>query len=149
MSFRSGPPNRTIVMSVRTGGKQDVTATHIRWQETAGVPEVPSPLAWQGRAYLIRSGGILVCRNLETGKLIYDERTGSPGGYFASPILVDGRIYIASDRGTVTVLKAGDSFEVLARNELGEPIHASPAASDNTLYFRSSRHLWAFAEKGR
>jgi hypothetical protein len=148
-SARAGPSGRTVVMSVRTGGKQDVTASQIRWQETAGVPEVPSPLVWQGRVYLIRSGGILVCRDLETGKLIYEERTGSPGGYFASPILVDGRIYLASDRGTVTVVKAGDSFQVLARNELREPVLASPAVSGNTLYVRSSRSLWAFAEKSQ
>jgi outer membrane protein assembly factor BamB len=147
--FRAGPGNRTVVMAVRTGGKQDVSATQIRWQETAGVPEVPSPLVWQNRVYLIRSGGILVCRDLETGKLIYEERTGSAGGYFASPILLDGRIYIASDRGTVTVVQAGDSFQVLARNELGEPILASPAVSDNTFYLRSARHLWAFAGKSQ
>jgi outer membrane protein assembly factor BamB len=147
--YRASPINKTVVMSARTGGKQDVTMSQIQWKETKGVPEVPSPLAWQGRLYLIRNGGLLVCRDLETGKLIYEERFNSPGGYFASPLLADGAIYIASDRGTVTVVKAGDSFEVLARNELGEPIMASPAISDNTLYIRSSGHLWAFGEKSK
>jgi outer membrane protein assembly factor BamB len=145
--FRSGPFNRTVVMSVRTGGKQDATDSQVVWKETKGVPEVPSPLAWHGRLYLIRNGGILVCRDLETGKLIYEERIDAPGGYFASPLLADGRIYIASDRGTVTVIKAGDSLDVIARNELGEPIIASPAISDNALYIRSSGQLWAFGEK--
>jgi outer membrane protein assembly factor BamB len=102
---------------------------------------------WHSRLFLIRNGGILVCRDLQSGKQIYEERIDSPGGYFASPILVDGRIYIASDRGTVTVIKAGDSLEVLARNELGDPIVASPAISDNALYIRSSGQLWAFGEK--
>jgi outer membrane protein assembly factor BamB len=145
--FRTGPMNRTVVMTVRKGGKQDVTESQIVWQETKGVPEVPSPLVWHDRLYLIRSGGILVCRDVQTGKLVYEERIDSPGGYFASPLLVDGRIYVASDRGTVTVIKAGDSFEVLARNGLGEPIIASPAIADNVLYFRSSQHLWAFVDK--
>jgi len=146
-AFRTGPINRTTVMSVRTGGKQDATGSQILWQETRGVPEVPSPLVWHSRLFLIRNGGILVCRDLQSGKQIYEERIDSPGGYFASPILVDGRIYIASDRGTVTVIKAGDSLEVLARNELGDPIVASPAISDNALYIRSSGQLWAFGEK--
>jgi outer membrane protein assembly factor BamB len=145
--FRTGAFNKTVVMSVRTGGRQDVTKSQVLWQETKGVPEIPSPLVWQNRLYLIRSGGILVCRDLENGKLIYEERIDSPGGYFASPILVDGRIYLASDRGTVTVVKTGDAFEVLAHNELGEPIIASPAISDDVLYIRSAGQLWAFGEK--
>jgi len=54
---------------------------------------------------------------------------------------------VASDRGTVTVIKAADAFEVVARNELGDPIFASPAVADNTLYVRSSKQLWAFKDK--
>ncbi len=133
-----------MVVSVRTGGNQDVTRSHVAWKETKGVPEVPSPLVYQGRVYLIRSGGILTSRDLETGKLIYEKKTDSRGGYFASPVAADGRIYLASDRGTVTVVKSGDTFEVLARNDLDDPIMASPALAENTLYVRSARQLWAF-----
>jgi hypothetical protein len=146
--FRNGEMNRTIVLSVRTGGIKAVPPPQVLWKETQGVPEVPSPLVWQGRVYLIRSGGVLACRDLETGKLIYEKRTESRGGYFASPVLADGRIFLASDRGTVTVVKAGDSFEVLARNEFDEPIFASPAVVENTLYIRSSKHLWALGRRG-
>jgi outer membrane protein assembly factor BamB len=144
--FATGPINQTVVVSVRTGGKEDVTQSQVLWKETKGVQEVPSPLVWQGRLYLIRSGGILVCREVDTGKLIYENRIDSPGGYYSSPVMADGRIYFASDRGTVTVVKAGDVFEVLARNELEDPIIASPAIVGNTLYLRSSKGLWAFRE---
>lgn len=144
LGFRNGPMNRTVVLAVRTGGKENVTESQVLWKETRGVPEVPSPLVWHNRLYLVRSGGLLVCRDLESGKLIYEERIEAPGGYFASPVLADGRLYLASDRGTVTVVKAGDALVVLARNELGDPIFASPAIADNRLYIRSSKRLWAF-----
>ena len=97
--FRLSDMNRTIVLSVQTGGTQDVTKSRVLWKETKGVPEVPSPLIWQGRVYLIRSGGLLVCRDLEKGALIYENRIGFPGGYFASPTLAGGCLYLASDRG--------------------------------------------------
>ena len=97
--------------------------------------------------YLIRSGGNLACRDLETGKLIYERQTESRGGYFASPVAADGRIYLASDRGTVTVIKAGDAFEVLGRNELKERIMASPAVVDDAIYIRSAKQLWAFGQR--
>ena len=145
--FRSGKYNQTSVLAVRIGGKLDVTAARVLWRETQGVPEIPSPLVWQNRLYLIRSGGLLSCRDLGTGSLLYDNRIDATGGYFASPVLADGRIYLASDRGTITVVKAGDAFEILAHNELAEPVFASPAIAENSIYFRSAKTLWAFGRK--
>jgi outer membrane protein assembly factor BamB len=143
--FIEDEANQPGLVSVRTGGSGDVTKSHLTWKESKGVPEVPSPLVYQGRVYLIRSGGILSCRDLETGKLIYEKATDSRGGYFASPVAADGRIYIASDRGRITVIRSGDAFEVLARNDLDDRIMASPAIAENALYIRSAKSIWAFA----
>jgi outer membrane protein assembly factor BamB len=145
-SFASGAEARAVVVCARTGGKKDVTGSSVMWRETKGVPEVPSPLVWQNRLYLIRSGSVLACRDLETGKLIYEERIGSPSGYYSSPVAANGFLYFASDRGTITVVKAGDSIEVLAQNKLGTPIFASPAIVGNALYVRTASQLWAFGE---
>lgn len=147
-SFGTGKGNQTVVLSVRTGGKEDVSASKVLWKEFKSVPEVPSPILLQGRVYFVRSGGLLACRDLESGKLAYEGRLNAPGGYYASPVAAHGHLYLASDKGTVTVVKAGDALEVLARNELGEPVFASPAIVDDTLYVRSSAHLWAFGGKG-
>jgi outer membrane protein assembly factor BamB len=146
VGFGMGQWNQTLALCVRTGGKEEVNKSQIVWKETKGVPEVPSPLVLGERLYLIRSGGLLVCRDLATGNLIYEERINPAGGYFASPVAAGGRIYLASDAGLVTVAKAGDTFEVLAQNKLGEPIIASPAIVDGTLYVRSASKLWAFAD---
>jgi outer membrane protein assembly factor BamB len=144
--FRTSPWNRTVVIAARIGGKEVSKDSRVLWKETKGVPEVPSALVWRDRVYLIRSGGILACRALQTGKLIYDERIDAVGGYFASPVLADERIYVASDRGVITVVKAGDTPEVLCHNNVGEPVLASPAIAANTLYIRSTKQLWAFAQ---
>jgi outer membrane protein assembly factor BamB len=146
-SFGSSEMNRPAVLLVRTGGTEDVSKSHVVWKENKGVPEVPSPLAWKDRVYMIRSGGLLVCRDLESGKQVYEERVDAPGAYFASPIAADGRIYVASDQGEVTVIKAGDSMQVLAHNKLGESILASPAVAANTLFIRTVKGIWAFKEK--
>ena len=76
--FQLSDINRTIVMAVRTGGRGDITKSQVLWKETKGVPEVPSPLVWQNRVYMIRSGSLFVCRDLDTGKLVYEERSGRP-----------------------------------------------------------------------
>jgi outer membrane protein assembly factor BamB len=74
------------------------------------------------------------------------QRLGAPGHYVASPVAADGRIYAASEPGGVVVFRAGDTLEVLARNDLGESITATPAIADNKLYVRTSRNLWAFGD---
>ena len=85
-------------------------------------------------------------REIATGEQIYEERIDAPGGYFASPLLADGRVYLGSDRGTVTVVQPGDALQVLARNELGDPIIASPAVANNRFYIGSSKRLRAFGQ---
>jgi outer membrane protein assembly factor BamB len=81
--------------------------------------------------------------SLADGKMI-SGRVGEAGGYYASPVAGGGRIYVASDHGTVTVLEAGDQLKVLARNELPDAILATPAIVDGTLYVRTTKQLWAF-----
>ena len=144
-NFLKGPMNRPVMVAVRPGGKGDVTDTHVIWKESKRLPEIPSPVVYQGRVYNIRSGGILNCRDAETGKVIYDKRIGAPGGYFSSPIAANGHLYVANDRGEITVIKTGDEFQVVSKSELGEPVAASPAIVDDTLIFRSASNLWAFA----
>ena len=66
------------------------------------------------------------------------------GGVFsASPVAVDGKVYLTSEGGEVVVLSAARKPEVLARNRLGERCLASPAVSNGRLYFRSDLHLFA------
>jgi outer membrane protein assembly factor BamB len=84
----------------------------------------------------------------DSGKVVLDrQRLGTLGQYVASPVAADGRIYAASETGTIVVFRAGDTLEVLARNDLGESITATPAIADHKLYVRTAKHLWAFGSK--
>jgi outer membrane protein assembly factor BamB len=124
---------------------QGDTAT-VLWRENSSIPEVPSPLLYQGRLFLVRNGAIVTCLDATSGKVVYRARAGSPGAYYASPVAADGRIYLASSEGAVTVISADkDVLEVIARNELGEDIVATPAIAGNTIYVRTLRTLYAFA----
>jgi outer membrane protein assembly factor BamB len=74
-------------------------------------------------------------------------RIGAGGPYFASPVAANGRLIIASGDGMVSVLTAGDHLDVLARNDLGEAIRASPALINGVLYIRTPSGLSAFGQK--
>lgn len=131
------------LLAIKPSGEGDVTAKVV-WRENTAIPEVPSPLLYQGRVYLVRNGGIVTCLNAQSGKVLYRARLGVGGPYYSSPIAVNGRIYVASGDGTVVVFSGGDELNVLARNDLGEEIFATPAVTGRSLYIRTARHLYTF-----
>jgi outer membrane protein assembly factor BamB len=145
-AFNESDLNKTNVMAVRTGGEGDVTNSHIAWQETRGVPEVPSPLSYRDQVWMIKTGGVLTCLAAADGKVVFQGRVGRAGGYYASPVASGGRIYVASDYGVITVLEAGDELKVLAHNELPDAVLATPAIVDGTLFVRTTRQLFAFRD---
>ena len=129
-------------------GNGDLTGTHVAWKQTKGVAGIASPLFYQGRVYAVQDGGRLTCWNAKTGQALYEqERLGAEGEYYASPIAANGHLYLTSARGTVTTVRAGDSLEVKARNDLGESVMSTPAIAENKLYVRGAKHLWAFGRK--
>jgi outer membrane protein assembly factor BamB len=128
--------------------RPDGATAKILWRTDTSIPEVPSPLLYKDRLFLVRNGGVVSCLDAATGKLIYRARTGATGPYFASPVEAGGRLYLVSGDGVVTVIAADkDRFEVLAKNELGEDVYSSPAIAGNAIYVRTARSLLAFGER--
>jgi outer membrane protein assembly factor BamB len=139
------------LLALRPGGdsaKPDGNSVKIVWRESTSIPEVPSPVLYQGRLYLIRNGGVATCLDAATGKVIYRARVGAPGAYYASPVIAGGRVYLASSEGVVTVLATGtDQLKVLSRNALGEDIVATPAIAGKAIYVRTLKNLYAFGDR--
>lgn len=134
------------LVAIKHVGENDTATAQIVWQENKSVAEVPSPLYYDGRVYMIKNGGIVSCLDAESGKLLFRERLGAAGPYFSSPICADGKIYIASGKEVITVFAAGDTLQVLARNKLGEQVFATPAVVEHKLYVRTVKHMYAFGE---
>jgi outer membrane protein assembly factor BamB len=140
-SGRGGPG-----LAVDPTGTGDVTKTHVKWK-LALVPEgYSSPVAAGGFLYRVHSPEVLKCVRAATGEVVYTERL--PGVQTAcSPIATaDGRVYCAS-AGKSYVLKAGDTPEVLAVNDLGDRGAASPAVADGALFLKGQRWLFCVRAK--
>ncbi len=133
------------LFAVRPGGRGDISETHRVWKQTRGLPYIPSPLCYGGRVYVVKNGGMASCYDAKTGKTLYqEERLGALGDYYSSPVAADGKVYFTSQQGAVTVVAAGDNFHVLARNNLGESVMATPAIAEGIIYYRTAGHLYAF-----
>lgn len=135
------------VLAIRPGGQGDITRTHLAWKVTRSLPYVSSPLFYQGRLFTVKNGGLISCYDAKTGKPFYqEERLDAPGDYYSSAVVADGKIYLASEKGVVLVLSAGDTLRVLARNDLHAQIMATPAIVDGKLFVRTAGHLYAFGK---
>lgn len=133
------------LLAIRPGGRDDITATHLVWKVTRGLPYVASPLYHLGRVYTIKNGGLASCYEAKTGKPFYqDERLDAPGDYYASIVAAGDKVFFASLNGVVTVIQAGDELNVLSRNRFGEAISATPAIVEGRLYLRTASQLFAF-----
>lgn len=136
------------LFAIKPGGAGDITETHVAWQVGRQLPYVSSPVALNGRVFTMKNGGLASCYNVKDGTVVFQgERVDAPGDYYSSAVAAGGRIYIASQRGTLLVLDAsGDKLQVLSRNELEAPIFASPAILDGVVYLRTDKHLYAFKQ---
>jgi outer membrane protein assembly factor BamB len=134
------------VLAIKPGGKGDISSTHLLWRETENIAEVPSPLYYKDRIYVVKNGGYFSCVDALTGRLIYKTRIKGTGAFFSSPIAANNRIYVASHNGKVVVFQAGDELKILTENNMEEKILATPAVIDNKLYFRADKHLYAFGD---
>jgi outer membrane protein assembly factor BamB len=142
--FRTRRASRNGLLAVKLGGSGDVTATHLLWRYERSLPDVPAPLLYNGVVFLVRSGGIATTLDAGTGKVLKQGRlTGALEDYYASPIAVDGKVYIASEHGKVVVLRAGGDWEILAINEFDADIYATPAIGEGKLYIRTANALYA------
>ena len=136
------------LLAVKLGGTGDLTETDaVLWKHAKGTPYVPSLMVTDGRVYFLASNNpILSCFDAKTGKPLFEEqRLEGLQGVYASPVAVKDRIYFVGRNGTTAVVKNAPQFELLATNELGEGIDASPALVGNELYLRGSEHLYCFA----
>ncbi|MEX2261493.1 MAG: PQQ-binding-like beta-propeller repeat protein [Bryobacteraceae bacterium] len=147
--YRSRRSAQNITMAIRPeNARGDLTKTHVLWTYDRSVPVVSSPLLYEGLLYTVKDGGILTALDPETGALRKQGRLRDAiDSYYASPVAGDGKIYLASETGKISVLKPGAEWETLAVNDMEENCYASPTIADSRIYLRTGTKLYCFGKK--
>jgi outer membrane protein assembly factor BamB len=138
------------LMAVRLGRTGDLTGTDaVAWETTRGTSYTASPALHEGKLYVFSDNGLLSVFDAATGEPhIAQARLPKPYASKASPLVADGRVYLATEDGDVVVASAGAELNVLATNTLADQSFiASPIAVGDTLYLRSRTHLFAISER--
>ena len=135
------------LLAIRPGGRGDASATSLRWKYQRAVPQLPTALLYQNVLYMLSDAGVLTTLDPSNAAVLKQGRLrGVADHYFSSPVAADGKVFIASQTGTVTVLKAGGAQEILAVNELDDECYATPAIADSRLYIRTRSALYCFGK---
>lgn len=126
--------------AVRPDGSGDVTDSHVSWTLDKSAPKRPSQLLVGDHLFLVNDDGIAACLEPKSGEVIWRHRLG--GNFRSSPIYAGGRIYCFDLDGKSHVFAAGEQFKLLATNTLANGCQASPAVSDDSLFVRTTGHLY-------
>ena len=138
------------IFAIRPGVRGDITldkestsSENIVWSIKRGAAYMPTNLVYGDYLYNLRMNGNLTCYDAKTGEVIYKERIPDAMGVTSSGVASNGKLYYSLEQGDVVVVKAGPVFELLSRNPMDDLIMASPAISDDMLFFRTQHYLVA------
>ncbi len=137
------------IYAIRPGAKGDIspkegkdTSESVAWSKKRGGPYMPTPIVYGDYLYVCGNNGVVTCYEAKTGKQVYKERLPGRGGYTASPVAADGKLYFTSEESGVCVIKAGPRFQVLAANAMGDVCMATPAICDGMIYVRTQHFVY-------
>jgi outer membrane protein assembly factor BamB len=137
-------------LAVKAGGAGDVTQSHRLWHHEKTKQRIGSGIIHGRHIYILNDPGVAECFELDTGRLVWEERLmgrGPDNSSWSSMVSAGDRLYAINHSGDTFVLKASPKFELLAVNSLGEPDNASLAVSDGDIFIRTHKALWCIAEK--
>jgi outer membrane protein assembly factor BamB len=137
------------LMAIQLGRTGDLTGSNaVLWQSTRGTAYTGTPALHDGRLYVFSDNGLLSVFDAATGRPHYlQARLPKPYTVKASPLVANGRVYLATEEGDIVVVRTGDRLDVLATNTMTDhSFIASPIAIGSDLYLRSRTHLFAISE---
>ncbi len=138
------------IYAIRTDVAGDITESHagIAWLQDRSGNYMQTPLLHDGLGYFCFDSGVLTVYKLSSGEKLYQQRLGGgTSGFTSSPVAGGDRLYITNEEGHSYVLALGREYQLLAENDIGETVMATPAIADGVLYIRGGKHLFAIGPK--
>jgi outer membrane protein assembly factor BamB/type 1 glutamine amidotransferase len=137
-------PSETLY-AIKPDGQGDITKTNVAWSSDEWVPDICSPVSNGELLFTLTTSGTLTCFDAKNGKKQWEHDFEME--FRASPTIAGNRLYLLETTGKVVVLEVNRQFKELARSDLGEPLYASPAFTNDRIYIRSAKTLFCMGGK--
>lgn len=141
-----GVHSRTLTVH-RIGTAED-EATSLLWSTRKAVPEMSSPVLYEGRLFTVTDQGVMSAYAAETGDVIWRHRLDAGWAYRASLVAGEGKVYVVSDSGKTDIMRADTpKYRSLGVSDIGERALSSPAIAGGVLLLRGADHLFAIGKE--
>jgi outer membrane protein assembly factor BamB len=127
------------LVAIKTGANPEVL-----WEAYDYLSDVPSPIATDKYLFVVTSYGLVACYDTLSGELYWEHEFDN--GFYASPILVDEKIYLLDRAGSMHIFKADKEFVSVATSKLGEKSDSTPAFADGHIYIRAGKNLYCIGK---
>ena len=133
-----------VALAIRPSGAGDITESHVLWKQNRYLPYIPSLLHYRGCLFWVKRGGIVASLDPGTGKTLKVGRVAGQSQYFSSPVAADGKIYLLSEKGELSVISAEPEWRQLSQADFKEDAYATPAIAGGRIYLRTTQYLYCF-----
>jgi len=135
---------QNIAAAIRPGTRGPLPAENVHWTWNRSLPTVPSSVVYDNVLYMVKDSGIITSLDANNGEMLKQGRAIGRGNYYASLVAGDGKVYLISEGGVITVLTAGRDWSVLSSHDFGERVMATPVISDGIMLIRTDAAVYAF-----
>ena len=153
LRFVSSPVARDGLLVVPSAKKRSVAAYQINadqpakaWWMERGTPDVASPVIHKQYVFLAGENGVVRVLDRGNGKLLAKRRLLADR-HRSTPVVVDEKLVVLGRDGTVSVFGADENLKLIDSRKLNEESVTSPAVTENRVYIRTSKSLYAFGIK--
>ena len=127
------------LVAIKTGDQPEIL-----WEAYDYLSDVPSPVATDKYLFVVTSYGLVACYDALSGELYWEHEFDN--GFYASPILVDGKIYLIDRAGSMHIFKADKEFVSIATSNIGEKTDSTPAFADGHIFIRAGKNLYCIGK---
>lgn len=121
----------------------DITETGLIWQFDDIRRSISTVAVADGLLYIPDFSGYFHCLDAETGELYWTHDTFA--AVWGSPMVADGKVYLADEDGDVVIMAHGKEPEVLAEMNMGSAVYGTVVPAHGTLFLNNRSQLFAIA----
>ncbi|MEQ1828950.1 MAG: PQQ-binding-like beta-propeller repeat protein [Pirellula sp.] len=137
---------QNVAVAIEPGTRGSLAPQYVKWTFGRGLPTVPSSVVYDGVMTMVKDSGIVTLLDIKNGQMLYQGRAQGRGNYYASLVAGDGKVYLSSESGVVTVLQSGREGKILSSHDFGERIMATPVIAEGVMYIRTDAALYCFVK---
>ena len=138
---------QNVAVALEPGTTGNLAPQYVRWSYARGLPTVPSSVVYDGVMTMVKDSGIVTVLNSRNGQVLQQLRAVGRGNYFSSLVAGDGKVYLTSESGVMTILKSGSEPSIVSSYDFGERIMATPTISRGDFFIRTDEALYCYRKK--